>query len=864
MKKQQNVKHTALHIFDALLAIFLISFASCKKPKIEDEKEPRVYELHTEETEGKVVVSEKYVPVDWDKSTNEVLTANAETGEFTMNMSKEESKDIKKGSLMTIDVDSTMYLVKVSDYKIVGDKVELQTEQAALADVFAGSSFELVMGDIDLEDIDRRSAEYVAPEKAEDYEDDFLTRAMSLEERLIDIQEERAKALGSKLKIYPSEFRYMDEKGEIHKVPMGGTRVDLPPLTHKFNIDIPFGKDDGAGKMGNYSFAAGLKGSASFSLQFGASLFADLPEEYAETANEENQEDIELANSSKFKPTFKVNPSIDWSVSFYSKITKHFTSDPVLLDEIKLASFKFMVGIVPVYVAVYNGFYVSAEGEISGGLDVSLSGHGGCDVEYYAGFAVGDGLGSDGGWGARAFRGGGPFTHTTSWPTTQISVGEDVKVKFTADLGMTIYDCIGPKIEITPYVEASINAGVGVVANFEDGPEGIIDWDAGLDLGAEWTGGIKLGAGKIKKLLSRIIKKDVTLPAQQIKSLSLSLAAAPAGITCENGSNIKFGAENTVEFSTYWMIMGGKAPLWIPVYVYFEASGNELFEIGEEDFSIAKKTMVLRTEGGNGKVKIGWQPMTPTSTLTATIYDGNGKIRGTTTVKANTAPDKIQAVDLGVSVLWANMNVGADNDREPGDLVGWGDNSGTHTQQWNFESYGSYKENAVYSLKYYGGPNLDRSGIAHTRHDYATAKWGSEWRMPTEKQWKELMKKCEWEWDDERTAYKVTGSNGNYIYLPAAGYRIGTRKFNQGLSSELGEEKASCEYWSSTMDLKTTEELNASYIDLGVTVDKIYPNAMYFYAEHSGGKDKKMRTASTPKYYGQSVRPVFPNPNFGK
>ena len=187
MKKQQNAKRTVLYVFEALSAISLIGLVSCKKPKIEDDKEPRVYELHSEETEGKVVVSEKYVPVDWDKSTNEVLTANAETGEFTMNMSKEESKDIKKGSLMTIDVDSTMYLVKVSDYKIVGDKVELQTEQAALADVFAGSSFELVMGDIDLEDIDRRSAEYVAPEKAEDYEDDFLTRAMSHEERLIDI-----------------------------------------------------------------------------------------------------------------------------------------------------------------------------------------------------------------------------------------------------------------------------------------------------------------------------------------------------------------------------------------------------------------------------------------------------------------------------------------------------------------------------------------------------------------------------------------------------------------------------------------------------------------------------------------------------
>jgi len=858
MKKQQNVKRTALYLCQALLAVSLISLVSCKKPKIDEEEGPTKYEVHTEETEGQIVVSENYVPVDWDKSTNEVLSADAENGEFTMKMEKEASNDIKKGSLMTIDVDSTMYLVKVTDYKVVGDKVELQTEQAELAEVFAGSSFELMMGgEIDTEDIERRSAEFVAPEKAEDYEDEYMTRSVMFAEKQLDPQEERAKRLGSKLKIYPSEFRYLDNDGVIHKVPMDGTRVDFPPLTFSFDIDVPFGSDEGAGKMGNYSFAAGLKGSASFTLQFGASLFADIPEALAEAANDENKEDIEMSNSATFKPTFKVNPAIDWKVSFYSKISKKFVSDPILLDEIKLASFKFMVGPVPVYIAVYNGFYVTTEGEVSGGLDVTLSGHGGCDVEYFAGFAVGDRLGSNGGWGARAFKGGGPFYHTTSWPTTQISVGEDVKVKFTADLGMTIYDCIGPKIEITPYVGASINAGVGVVANFEDGPEGIIDWDAGLNLGAEWTGGIKLGAGKIKKLLGRIIKKDITLPAKQIKSLSLSLAAAPSGITCENGSSIKYGEENKVKFSTYWMVMGQKAPLWIPTFIYLEADGNELYDLSDPDFSILKKTMVVRTEGGKGTASVGWTPATATSTLTATIYDGHGAIRGTTTVKANTAPAKAKAVDLGVSVLWANMNVGAEDDEEGGDLVGWGDKSGTHKQQWNFENYGHYVEGSINSLQYYGGAEYNRPTIANSRHDYASVKWGGGWRMPTEKQWKELMKKCTWEWDEDRTAYKVTGKNGNFIYLPAAGYRIGSKLFNQGLKSEEGHERASCEYWSSTMDLDTKEAHEYEY---GPVLPALYPNAFYFYAE----QDKKMRTASTPKYYGQSVRPVFPNPDFGK
>ena len=244
------------------------------------------------------------------------------------------------------------------------------------------------------------------------------------------------------------------------------------------------------------------------------------------------------------------------------------------------------------------------------------------------------------------------------------------------------------------------------------------------------------------------------------------------------------------------------------------------------------------------------------------IYDGNGKIRGTTTVKANTAPDKIQAVDLGVSVLWANMNVGASSVGDPGDLVGWGDKTGQNTQQWVNEDYGTYVEDIPTSLGKYGGAEFDRSGIAHSRHDYATAQWGGQWRMPTKKHWEELIKKCTWEWDESRQAYKVSG-NGNYIYLPAAGYRIGNRKFNQGQSTGEGDEHPSCEYWSSSCDLKTKEELRASYDWMDKDRTHVYPNAYYLYFDPKG-KQKKAATGSTAKCYGQSVRPVFPNPGFGE
>ena len=62
-------------------------------------------------------------------------------------------------------------------------------------------------------------------------------------------------------------------------------------------------------------------------------------------------------------------------------------------------------------------------------------------------------------------------------------------------------------------------------------------------------------------------------------------------------------------------------------------------------------------------------------------------------------------------------------------------------------------------------------------YDEAVAKFGSG--LPTRAQWEELKTKCQWSWNGK--GYKITGPNGNYIFLPAAGYR-----FCNGNLSEVG------------------------------------------------------------------------------
>ena len=135
-------------------------------------------------------------------------------------------------------------------------------------------------------------------------------------------------------------------------------------------------------------------------------------------------------------------------------------------------------------------------------------------------------------------------------------------------------------------------------------------------------------------------------------------------------------------------------------------------------------------------------------------------------------------VDLGLpsGTKWATCNVGATAPEGYGNYYAWGE---TTTKS-------SYtEENSVT----YGEPMSDISGNA--TYDAARANWGSTWRMPTNAEMEELENNCTWTWTTQSgvTGMKVTGSNGNSIFLPAAGYCFGTSRRHVG---EYGD------YWSSS------------------------------------------------------------------
>ncbi len=118
-------------------------------------------------------------------------------------------------------------------------------------------------------------------------------------------------------------------------------------------------------------------------------------------------------------------------------------------------------------------------------------------------------------------------------------------------------------------------------------------------------------------------------------------------------------------------------------------------------------------------------------------------------------------VDLGLSVKWATCNVGADSPTDYGDYFAWGETT-TKSQ---------YTEGNSVTYAVSMG---DISGKA--TYDAARANWGGTWRMPTSDEVDELINNCTTEWTTLSgvKGRKVTGPNGNSIFLPAAGWRSGT------------------------------------------------------------------------------------------
>jgi|GEM_PF-1281567 hypothetical protein len=154
-------------------------------------------------------------------------------------------------------------------------------------------------------------------------------------------------------------------------------------------------------------------------------------------------------------------------------------------------------------------------------------------------------------------------------------------------------------------------------------------------------------------------------------------------------------------------------------------------------------------------------------------------------------PEAAQALDLGLSVKWANMNVGAESPEDYGNYYVWGETSTKDTYSW--DTYFDTNDGGNTFTKY---NNEGGKTVLEPEDDAAHVNWGGSWRMPTEAEWQELRDNCTWTWTTQNgiNGYKVTSNKAGYtdkfIFLPAAGYRGG---------SGLNRVGSYGYYWSSSL-----------------------------------------------------------------
>ena len=218
------------------------------------------------------------------------------------------------------------------------------------------------------------------------------------------------------------------------------------------------------------------------------------------------------------------------------------------------------------------------------------------------------------------------------------------------------------------------------------------------------------------------------------------------------------------------------------------------------------------------------------------------------------------AVDLGVvmtrtdgtayKLYWAKSNLSSSglcaNPEDYGDYYAWGETEPYYSCQdpltwksgktgYDWASYkwsnGDYNKLTKYCpdnrTDYWDGSgNPDNKIVLDPEDDAAHAKLGGKWRMPTDAEWTALRTQCTWTWTTQNGVQGrlVTASNGNSIFLPAAGFRYGTGLYSAGSNG-----------FDLSSSLNPDDPSNAWYV--------------YFYSDFFGSYN----------YYrcdGRSVRPV--------
>lgn len=258
-------------------------------------------------------------------------------------------------------------------------------------------------------------------------------------------------------------------------------------------------------------------------------------------------------------------------------------------------------------------------------------------------------------------------------------------------------------------------------------------------------------------------------------------------------------------------IMKGVYPLskYTPAVLHNVEPGKQRYRLVLKGYP-DKSFEVLAEAGKIVEISIELDPLAPPAETRKQSPTSVNSTSNVTSSQAQTPPETAKkdatqatmniaghpAVDMGLSVKWATTNVGASKPEEYGDYYAWGETRPKRDYSWSTLKYCKFSADVRFS-KYntkseYG--SVDNKTRLDFSDDAARANWGGSWRMPTDAEWTELRTNCTWTWTTEggKNGYRVTSkTNGNSIFLPAAGGREGIDTIEMG---DMGG------YWSSSLE----------------------------------------------------------------
>lgn len=220
------------------------------------------------------------------------------------------------------------------------------------------------------------------------------------------------------------------------------------------------------------------------------------------------------------------------------------------------------------------------------------------------------------------------------------------------------------------------------------------------------------------------------------------------------------------------------------------------------------------------------------------------KITTPSAIRSVLYPTDYDFTDLGLSVLWASHNIGANKAEEFGDYYAWGETKPKDEyslENYSFRIKGDSWQNVQWSKYHFqqGTFMAQENAVLEKEDDAAFINWGSNWQIPSDKEWQELIDNCHWVFlkQAEIWGYMITSKkNGTSIFLPAAGNydewkRKNDNNHDKTISNSNWNEGF---YWSSSLF-----------------------KVSYWYGKCIRINSYGVKFIDDHRYFGHSIRPIF-------